>query len=490
MKIVRKVKEGARSLIEAMAERMVRVLSPERWRGNEKLRDEILELSSGDREAVRTYYIQKMSGLIRLGLVLIPALILLIFLHFSLSEPEEISALARPGYGKGTSVEIVTASAAGEEERELTVNVAGRKYTGEEVSRLLDEAEEELEEKLTGSNPSRDEVRGPLWFPSRLKEGAVTVTWLTMPYGILADDGSIRGEVPEEGTLVEIQASLQCQEEKRLYETAVMVFPPILPEKEAFWKQVEEQLKKADQADPDSETILLPSRVSGKRIQWTKTAGVSIAGLLLILFCIPVLLYVREDQKIHEQARKRRAQLELDYASLLWKMAMLMGAGMTIRGACTRIAGEYQRAQERRQRPGIRKEAETRREGLFGRNRTGASPPADRKAKEVRYVYEELGQMCHEMNHGVAERAAYENFGKRCALPCYVKLGSLLSQNLQKGARGLTQLLEKEAIMAMEERKNAARKLGEEAETKLLFPMIGMLGVVLGILIVPAFLSL
>ena len=63
------------------------------------------------------------------------------------------------------------------------------------------------------------------------------------------------------------------------------------------------------------------------------------------------------------------------------------------------------------------------------------------------------------------------------------QLGSVLSQNLKKGARGLTALLEEEALSSMTERKNNARKLGEKAGTKLLFPMILMLGIVMVILL-------
>ena len=75
-------------------------------------------------------------------------------------------------------------------------------------------------------------------------------------------------------------------------------------------------------------------------------------------------------------------------------------------------------------------------------------------------------------------------------LPQYIKLGSLLSQNLKKGSKGLASILEKEAASSMEERQNMARKLGEQAGTKLLFPMAMMFGVVLTVLIVPAFLSM
>ena len=70
-----------------------------------------------------------------------------------------------------------------------------------------------------------------------------------------------------------------------------------------------------------------------------------------------------------------------------------------------------------------------------------------------------------------------------------MRLSMLLSQNLRKGNAGLTQLLEKEAEEAFEERKRNARKYGEEAATKLLLPMFLMLMIVMVVIMVPAFLS-
>ena len=72
----------------------------------------------------------------------------------------------------------------------------------------------------------------------------------------------------------------------------------------------------------------------------------------------------------------------------------------------------------------------------------------------------------------------------------YRKFGTLLSQNLRKGSKGLTDLLGREAEEAFEERKNLAKKLGEEAGTKLVIPLFLMLIIVFAIVIVPAFFSI
>ena len=59
-------------------------------------------------------------------------------------------------------------------------------------------------------------------------------------------------------------------------------------------------------------------------------------------------------------------------------------------------------------------------------------------------------------------------------------------QHLEKGTKGLEKELEQEAAQAMEERKNMAKRQGEEAGTKLVFPMLLMLGVVVAVMLIPA----
>ena len=66
----------------------------------------------------------------------------------------------------------------------------------------------------------------------------------------------------------------------------------------------------------------------------------------------------------------------------------------------------------------------------------------------------------------------------------------MLVQNLRKGSRDLLEALEKEEKYAFELRKQKAIRAGEEASTKLLVPMAGMLFIVIIILVVPAILQM
>ena len=50
----------------------------------------------------------------------------------------------------------------------------------------------------------------------------------------------------------------------------------------------------------------------------------------------------------------------------------------------------------------------------------------------------------------------------------------------------MMELLEQESEKAFEERKHIAKKLGEEASTKMIFPLIIMMAIVMAIIIAPS----
>ena len=156
---------------------------------------------------------------------------------------------------------------------------------------------------------------------------------------------------------------------------------------------------------------------------------------------ISVLFFALDKQNEIKEKQARQKQMCLDYPEVISKLTLLLGAGMTVRKAWRKIVNDY-----------------------------------DSRIKQQgkRAVYEEMKYTCRQMDGGVPEAECYEKFGRRCGTQEYMRFGALLSQNL-------------EAIQSFEERKARARRLGEEAGTKLLLPMFLMLAEVLVIVVVPAF---
>ena len=148
----------------------------------------------------------------------------------------------------------------------------------------------------------------------------------------------------------------------------------------------------------------------------------------------------------------------MDYPDIINKFTLLINAGMTVKQAWSKIASDY--------------------EAKYLVNQT-----------KKRFAYEEMLVTAHELKLGVTESEAYEQFGRRAGLLPYLKFSTLITQNLKKGNKGLSELLNLEAAEAFEERKEIAKRLGEEAGTKLLMPMMIMLIVVFAIILIPAFQS-
>ena len=181
------------------------------------------------------------------------------------------------------------------------------------------------------------------------------------------------------------------------------------------------------------------------------------AGILLLIAAAVFLLLYRQQASVKEQCDRRERQLKADYPEIVSKLLVLIRAGMPVRSAWMRIAEDYQ----------IQK----------------------KKDGQVHFALEEMNAAVKEMNTGISEGRAYLEFGRRCEQNLYLKLGSLLEQNLKKGSYGIAAFLEGERIQALEERRRQIRAEGELAGTKLMAPMMVLFALVLMIIMVPSLMS-
>jgi hypothetical protein len=140
------------------------------------------------------------------------------------------------------------------------------------------------------------------------------------------------------------------------------------------------------------------------------------------------------------------------------QLTLLLGAGMTIRQAWNKISARYT---DKRQ------------------SKRMIENPA----------YEAILVMNRQLKEGENERAAYQHFAETTKTMSYYRLVRLLIGNLEKGAGGLCEVLEMENRQAYEMRVLRAKKLGEEASTKMLLPLMLMMLVVMAIVMIPAMLS-
>ncbi len=335
------------------------------------------------------------------------------------------------------------------------VRIPEQKLTEREEKEFLAAAEKEILEEFSGENASVNEIRHRIFIRDSYQDGRVQAEWSFEPYDIVDVSGEIlTKELPEKGEDMRAFVRLECGASENRMEFGFRVLPPQLNETESFLILLEKMME--SQAERKGEkSFLLPQNVGGYIVSWRKK-GEYLPEKIFLLGCViaALILYLERSRK-QELQKKRAGQLLIEYPEMVSKLTLLLGAGMTVKRAFCRIAFSYREKRKKQQ--------------------TGLC-----------IVCEEMLITCHEMESGVGEERAYERFGERCGLESYRKLGNILSQNLRKGGTAMTVLLEKEVENAFEERKSAAKRYGEEAGTKLLFPMILMLGMIMAILIVPA----
>lgn len=222
---------------------------------------------------------------------------------------------------------------------------------------------------------------------------------------------------------------------------------------------MEEKIQKAieqENVDTGKEAILrLPQRLEGEELSW-KEVREDNSGLLLLLTLISAAgIYFLKDKDLHEDWQKRKNAMRRSYPMVLNKFVLYLGAGMTVRGSFMKIAQDWQ------------KKGET----------------------DGGEIYQEMLYACNELNAGVSESMVYQRFGQRTGLEEYTRLATMLSQNLKKGNATLLLRLREESEKAQKENVHIKKKMGEEAQTKLLVPMIMMMTLVMVLVILPAFSS-
>ncbi len=358
--------------------------------------------------------------------------------------PETEEAIELKVSGEGTE---------GRWEKLFSFDVSDRVFTPDEKIVIGNRVDHYVSEKILGKNMSKDHVTERLVFPKSVPGTEVELSW-TVDEKYLRDNGTlIASHIPKGGVGTEVMLEAKWKNYKGVYHYDIHLDEPVISPEKLAAGEAKKEIKKAFKDQADDALVELPSGYMYEEQKEGKSY-LSVFAMLAVMFALPFLWR----EQIKRGISMREEQLMVDHPGFINKVMLLLGAGLTLRFAIERIAGEYERELE-----------------------DGGSR---------HFVYEELCVTMQELKDGVTEAQAIENFGRRCRCMPYMRFSSVVTQNLRKGAEGLLMILEQEASDSLIERKQAALRKGEVAGTKLLFPMMVMLGLVMGIIMVPAFMSM
>ena len=456
--------------------------------------------------------------------------ILVFFLGLSDSTLKEGFRLPRNGYGGQKQYLTLEVSGLTEDTSlPLDITVSPKRYTKEEANAVFREIYDQLEELVVAEGESFASLQHDLRLMTKLPKYGVQLSWDFYPeldpalagirnpaheeapaealaegevpanddaqaeataiemddqreaarayyqkYRHLMDsDGTLHNETLPPGTVVTGYLSLimstdivpeqvdgetkylKTQYHSAPYRIYVGIVPRTLSRHESLLLQLQQAITSADEGSLGENMLSLPTEIDGQRIGYSEREDRSYLLLPLLGVVAAMAIYMRQGQVHRDEKKKRDALLMLDYAELVSKLMVYIGAGLTVRSALETISQHY--------------------DALIARG-----------IKEDRPLYQELRTMLIQFQRNMPESEIYLSFGRRVNLKPYTKLVSLIEQNRMNGARNLRTMLELEMEDAFEQRKTTARRLGEEAGTKLLLPLFIMLGIVMIIVIVPA----
>ena len=369
----------------------------------------------------------------------------------------------------------------------IYVNIPERRYTQAEISRLYDEFETVFFETVTGENISLDHVTKDLNFARKIEGYPFTISYRTTKPLILSSEGKINEERlsdylqstndnldneviienkqatknskeqdKELGADIEITATASYYDYEEEISFFVSLYEKELSENEKFEKEINEAIDEANNESIYEGTFSLPEFINGKRVSFSSQKDTFSAYLpILIVFCTLIVFFAK-DNEIEKEIQNRDKQIQNEYPRLINKFTLFYNAGMPIRRIWGKICADYE---------------------------------IDQKLQNKNYLYEEMIITRNQILDGKNEVDAYEEFANRINIKCISIFISLITQSIIMGRKDLSETLKFQCEDAFIERKNNAKKLFEEAGTKLLIPMFMMLLVVMIIIMFPAFYS-
>jgi len=398
-------------------------------------------------ESMVDEYRRKQIGIILL--FFIGGMVLLFLIRTGGTQVQDIR-IWRNGYGEGQKEESLLL----ESGETLTFTVEEKEYTEEELKQAFKESFEWIREHMLGENESAGEVRTDLSFMTEIP-GGFQAEWISKRPEVLGHDGRIFNQdwLGEKREYAGVQLVLTYQDKVEYQELYFCIREPKLTEKEELFLKIKHFVMEREETSRGEDSFVVPGVIEGMAVgkeEGSRNYGIFLLGGALFFF-----LFFYQSNRMKEEGKERYRQLEEDYPVLIHKLVLYLGAGINLRKTFQQIALEY------------------------------AQDVESGRVKK-RYMYEELIVMVNEMNAGAGEQASYEAFGHRMENLSYTKLISLLVQNLQKGNDGLLNALKLEEANAFFLRIDHAKRQAEEAGTKLLFPMLLMLVIVMVIVMAPA----
>lgn len=385
------------------------------------------------------------------GMTLLAVMLVSLAVYQSL-EPSSL-IFERNAFGEGEK-EVSLILQSEEQRKEYSLTLGERSLSREEEDALKEEFFGELEEQMAGENTSLHSVDQELCFEDALPSWPFTITYEPKDTACVRLDGSLgeRGANLTEGGEVTTKIAVTAEYGDYVWKKDFVI--RLVPEKkkgqESPFARIVRQLRQAEKETRDESSYVISPQNGDVQIR--RPQRVSPSTLCLLGSVVILLLLLRNVSELNNGEKACRKESLRDFPVIVHLLTLYMGAGLSFPSAVHRISTDYQ------------------------------SRADGRKT----YAFEEILRMDTRLRLGEAQQEACMQWGRRFKEPVYQKLALTLLQVMAKGTREGRALMSQMEQESFRQRLDQAKTEGEEAATKLLFPMIVLLGMVMILVMFPA----
>lgn len=400
----------------------------------------------------RHYYVQKLRRVS--GLMILAFLIFLFYLMQGFVGGERsVKEITRPEVYEETQNIIVQV---GDKNQIYELEVAPVMLTKDQADVLFQELVEKLDTYILGRNVSLEHVTENLYLPEVIPGYPFEIYWESDKEHIVDTWGTVIREGLIEDEVVILTATFQYKEWLWEEQLGVLVCKEVLTEEEKYERGLRIYLTESEKEQRENSTWVLPESFQGEMLQVRAVEKdyslLIFSGLVLVA---AVAIWIGQDYDLHAERQKRKTKFQEEYVSFVGSLSLYISAGLTLQGAMQNCMSDY-----------------------IKRN------PQDHLLKNA------LQEFQRDLENGYGFKEAMEKFSYKTDDVNYKRLSGMLTQGMVNGSQGLAEVLLGEVEKMREEKRRQAKIKGEQISTALIAPMMLQLGVIIALIMIPAFTNL
>ncbi len=361
-----------------------------------------------------------------------------------------VGEIKRPKYSEETIQVVLKADNIADE---ILLELAPQQLSKEEADVLVQEVTEQMEAIILAENTTLNNVTADLYLPEKIDQYPFEIYWESDNEEVIDYTGKVNRYDLKENKIVNLTAVLYYEDWMWKSQMAVCVEKEMLTEEEQYKRQIVEAIKNEEVLQREEAAFILPSEVVNNSVVYrVEKDNHSLLILSILLLVSAVMLWIGQDNDLRRERDKKREIFELEYVPFVSSFSMYISAGVTLQGAMNLCIKDYS----------IRKTEDN----LFCRA---------------------LSEFQRDIQNGYGFIAAMDRFSAQTDNANYRRLAGLLNQSTLNGSRGLASALEEEVTKIQEEKRRKCKVKGEQISTALIGPMMLQLGIVIALIMIPAF---